>query len=316
MSEVDLKTTRRPVHEANKIRLARDIYKGSFLIVEGRSDKKVLQNFVNSSQCKIIIPPEKEDAKNFVIEVLSILNKDEQVSGVLGIVDSDFWKIEGYSSEIENLLTTDNTDLENMIINSPALDRVLQETGSEEKIKVFVHKNGSLRDFLFVQASIIGYFRWLNRTKELSLKFNGIDFKKFVDKDTLNVSLTELIKVVISNNNSGRVGYNEDEMLREIKCLYNETHDRKNLSRGHDLVSLLAYGLRRIWGTNDAQKVSEEIINAMLRLAYDTCFFLETDLYDSIIEWESSNSPFQILKREIVQVKTNDSSVALQFQVG
>ena len=78
----------RPAVLANTIRLNRAVDKRSVLVVEGSGDSKFYGRFVADVQCKVFPVGGKENV-TAVIDLLS----NPQFEGVLGIVDSDFYRI-------------------------------------------------------------------------------------------------------------------------------------------------------------------------------------------------------------------------------
>lgn len=121
-----------PERIANQIRLRRSNFSGAFIIVEGRSDNLVYERLVSQHKCEFSIALNKDNA----INALDILDKDN-FTGVLAIVDADFSILEGSIHTSSNLLITDDHDLEMMLIKSPALEKLLCEVGSDEKILKF-----------------------------------------------------------------------------------------------------------------------------------------------------------------------------------
>ncbi|WP_235526446.1 DUF4435 domain-containing protein [Nostoc piscinale] len=117
---------------ANKVRLLRDTFKGTFLLVEGSSDKTFYERFIDKLACQVVIISGKPSSKQCVINTLEILDKSN-FQGVLAIVDADFDRLKSLFLSSPNLLYTDTHDLEIMLIQSPALDKVLAEFGSDEK---------------------------------------------------------------------------------------------------------------------------------------------------------------------------------------
>ncbi len=85
---------------------------------------------------------------------MEILNK-ENFQRILAIVDADFERLECLPN-VPNLILTDTHDLETMLIQSPALDKVLAEIGSEEKITKF---GKDIRSVLLQAGKPIGYLR-------------------------------------------------------------------------------------------------------------------------------------------------------------
>jgi hypothetical protein len=112
--------------EANAIRLRRSTFSGTFLLVEGSSDKIFYDRVIDSAVCTIVVVAGKPSSKRRAIEILEIFEK-ENFSGILAIVDADFDRLETVPYQNSNLLRTDTHDLETLLIQSPALDKVLAE---------------------------------------------------------------------------------------------------------------------------------------------------------------------------------------------
>ena len=74
--------------------------------------------------------------KQNVCEVVRILDNDN-FDGVLGLVDADFDRIEGVPARGPNIVMPEYHDLETMLLCSQALDRILVEFGSQDKIDDF-----------------------------------------------------------------------------------------------------------------------------------------------------------------------------------
>ena len=273
---------------ANRIRIVRPSFSGAFLIVEGETDPRVYENFIDKNLCRIIPSHGKEKA----ICVLKILESDN-FAGVLAIVDADFWRLEDIEPHSPNLFITDTHDLETMILESHALEKLLTELGSDTKIKELIQQLGkSVRDILLNSGVQIGYLRWVSQKEELSLKFEGIAFSKFVDKETLIVDIAKMITTV--KNKSERHDLRQKDLRNSIDELSNPNHDPWDICCGHDLVCLLSLGLHKALGTNNANEVKPERIEQDLRLAYEAAYFFATQLYKSLRAWEKANRPFRV----------------------
>jgi hypothetical protein len=269
--------------------MARNQHSGSFLIVEGEtSDFKVYRNLTPPEACRIIAAHGKDN----VIGVLKIL-EEEELTGILAIVDADFWRLEGKSPASSNLKMTDTHDLETMIIKSPALEKLLVEFGSNQKIKELVKKRGkSIREILLSIACPIGYLRWISLQQNLSLQFEGLNFRRFVDEKTFVLDRIKLIRTV--KNKSDRHDIPDKDLQKGIDEVTAPTHDPWEVCCGHDLACILSLGLRKALGSKKSTQVEPERIEESLRLAYEFANFSATDLYQSLKAWEAANEPFQI----------------------
>lgn len=277
---------------ANEIRMTRSSHQGCFLIVEGSTDKKAYSHFINSEDCKIIPAHNKENA----IGAIKILEDDEFLAA-LAIVDADFWRLEHKKISL-NVFLTDGHDLEVMMIKSPALDKVLMEFGSSEKIARFIRKHKTdVRQKLLDLGRTIGYLRWVSLQHNLNLKFEGLKFKKFINERELSFNRRAFLKTVINHSRMPHI--REDELQQMMDELTSSTHDPYDVCCGHDLVYILSLGLTKALGSEKAQDVRPEQLEKILRVAYESAYFLTTDLYQSLKAWQISHPQFKLLKNDL-----------------
>lgn len=132
--------------------------------------------------------------------------------------------------------------------------------------------------------------------QSLSLTFEGIIFSRFIDRDTLHVDISKLIREV--KNKSRRHDLSDSDLQDKIDEVTNSKHSSWDICCGHDLVCILSFGLRRILGSNDSNEVEPETLERFLRTGYESAYFLSTRLYQALRGWETSNPPFQIFSTE------------------
>ncbi len=275
---------------ANDIRMRRSLFKGTFIIVEGDTDQRFFKGFVDENLCQIVSAHEKDKA----ISVLEILD-DSKFDGVLAIVDADFWRIDGFECLKANLFLTDTHDLETMILHSPALEKLINERGSTNKIDALAKKSGkNVRQILLDAGVPIGYLRWISGKECFYLKFEGLEFGKFIDDSTLLIDITEMIKTV--KNKSQKHDLDAECIEKSIQELIDNNYDFWDVCCGHDLTNILSLGFRKALGSYNAKEVTVDIIERELRLAYEKRFLLETNLYKLLKAWEESNHKFRIFK--------------------
>jgi len=275
-----------PKYIATEIRMLRTDkqYSGSFLIVEGDTDARVWKNLVDPTKCRVEIAHNKDDA----VKVLNILEKDN-FAGVLAVVDADFWILEGTVIPSPNLLLTDTHDLETMLLKSPALEKVLAEHGSEEKIKDFAK---DIRQTLLERAKVIGYLRWASLKFNYCLKFEDLNFNNFLKK-TLALNESDLIKTV--KDKSQKQGLDEQEIRAKMDSLKTDAQDMWYVCCGHDMIAILSIALCKALGSCNSKTVEPNVLEQNLRLAYESSYFCKTQLYAAIQQWEKNNQPFQVL---------------------
>ena len=278
---------------ANEIRMTRTQFSGVFLIVEGRTaDLPIYRRLVDTKLAQVTPAHSKDNA----LEALKIL-ENADFDGVVAIVDADFWRLEGVEPTSPNLFITDTHDLETMLLESPSLEKLLDEFGSEQKITNFTaNSRMDVRQTLLAAACPIGYLRWISQRNSLSLTFEGIVFSRFIDRNTLHIDTGELIQEV--KNKSRRQNLNENDLRDKIDELTDSKHNFWDICCGHDLVGILSFGLYRILGSNQRREVEPEVLEKFLRAGYESTYFLSTQLYQSLRGWEASNLPFRIFSTE------------------
>lgn len=273
---------------ANAIRMKRSLFSGAFLVVEGVTDKRVYALALDRNACLIEIA----DGRDNTLGALRILNS-AGFSGVIGIVDSDFGRITGEVIQENNILQTDEHDLECMLLNSPALDRLLEEFGSDDKLSEFVNRSLPIAHQLATNASPLGCLRLISIQQELNLKFEGLKFGSFVDPSNLEIDQAKMVSEVV--NKSQMHHLNQTQLLEQLNNELQRGHDCWQTSCGHDILELLSLAFRGTFGSRKVSDVTPEILRRSLRLAYEESYFKETKLYRALSDWEKSHPSFTIL---------------------
>jgi len=270
--------------------MRRTTFAGSFLIVEGPTDLAVYRRVVDPTSCQVVSGFGKANA----IDIIRILDADD-FAGALAVVDADLIRLRGGNCEEENILCTDLHDLEITFLESPALEKVLDEYGSEQKLRSMISRYGSIRDVLYRAAGPVGLLRWANEERGYALRFEGLKFGLLVDKDDLSVNELRLISTL--KNHSQAHTLESDELQRMIRDLGSRTADFTQVCCGHDVVEVLGIGLTKAFGSLSNNEVSADGLGAALRLAYEESFFTQTGLYHRIRDWEVRHPGFTVLKK-------------------
>jgi len=273
---------------ANEVRMKRSQHSGAFAIVEGDADARAYGRLCDRTTCLVI----NGHTKDNVTSALRTL-EGEGLEGVIGIVDADFWCLEGRQPASPNLFMTDSHDLESMMLSSPVFDKLLAEFGSAEKIERFRDTVCSdLRAVLLAAAEVVGCLRWISLQQGLDLRFEGLPLTKFVNPQTLRVDTEQAVKVVLDHSQAW--GLRTDDVGSQVTALRHQGRDPWQICCGHDLVGVLSLALRRTLGSHNASQVSPPVLQRSLRLAYEPAYFRQTRLFASIRAWERQNSRFRV----------------------
>lgn len=272
---------------ANEIRMTRGQYKGTFLLVEGSTDALLFER-LTSGRCKVIFSNGKDNAIR-VIEILESCN----FMGVLAIVDSDFWSLDGVKPPSPNILVTDGHDLETMLIFSEALERVLTEFSSPKSLQ----KLGiSVRHLLIKFALPLGLLRHMSvsNKKNLGLNFQEIQYCKFLDFDKRDVDIKQMVTEVMLK--SGNSKLNAELLVSEINAQLNDDLSLvKHVCNGDDLIEIFSLGLSKVFGNFRSKNLDPNSLRSILRLSYDQGCFSSTNLHAGIKRWELLNPTFPVL---------------------
>jgi hypothetical protein len=285
---------REPGDVEAEIRMMRQAFEGSILVVEGDDDSRFWKSRTHRDRCDIVIAYGKPNI------LCSVPRLDRKTcGGVLGVVDRDFDAMDGASLPSPNIVATDHHDLETMLICSPALDKILIELGSARKIRDFEQRAGhSVREALLERALPLGRLRWLSSRERLGLQFRKrgkdglrrIDHGKFVKRSTWVMDPQAMVKVVL--NFSSRHDLDSQELMDQMATLPSE-HDPRQVCNGHDLIAILAIGLGGVLGSH---KPSLDELERQLRLAHEWNHLEATALYREIRGWEARNPPYRVLE--------------------
>ncbi len=263
----------------------------TFLLVEGDTDKRLYETLIDEKRCAIHIAYSKTTA----LDVLTILEQNE-IKGVLAIVDADFDILEGKQYTSSNVFLTDTHDAELMIVQSPAFEKVLREFGSEQKIEEMKRQTGKdMRTLLLERSQVFGYARWASLKKGLSLKFEGLDLQKCFDRRAFVLDEERTLDHI--RNKSQQLHISVQQIQTSIAEIQSDRHDMWYVCCGHDLTNVLSLGLRVGLGTHNHHEVTSHLLEISLRLAYEYAHFQKTRLYAALQVWEETNKPFVILRQ-------------------
>ncbi|NOU75500.1 DUF4435 domain-containing protein [Paenibacillus sp. LMG 31458] len=269
----------------NQILMMKGKKKGmSFLVVEGRTDSFGYYWLINREKCFPIAAHSKINVID-TIRFLEVKNAD----GVLGIIDSDFWNLENVALNSNNLAKTDTHDIETIVLSTPALEKLLLFYGDIDKIPSIENVTNKLLE----AGKPLGYLRWVSSKRNMNLNFKGLDFNCFVDDETLNVNLENMISAVINNTQKCKLKLDDLKKIVEFG-LKNSTHSPWQVCCGHDLVEVLCISLSKLFGSFGTP-AKNNTVSKWLLLAYESAYFEKTGLYSSILDWEARNTPYIIL---------------------
>ena len=293
------------VNELRKSRLA-DLH-DSLVLLEGTTDRALLSSY-RSKRCQLFPAQSKER----VVDVLDMANKKKQLDGIAGIVDADLWLIEKDKRlKITNLLYDDVPDIELMLLQSSALEKALRNTITEYSPDRIDALAVSLRRESLRLATDFGYFRLYHyRHPRTDLRLRAVTeaLPRYMYAEALEWDYEKMADALTSG--SRRI--TSANLLEQIARLREKIEPRILLCRGKDALSVLALVLptlyRRQFGNDHWLDIivsqfqitpANHEIARILRMNFEFEDFKRSELCSRIRNWESTNSPYKILKPDI-----------------
>ena len=274
---------------ANTIRLQRTKCEGSFLLVEGENDKKMFNGFCEESVCRITICFGKEN----LLEAITELNRTK-FCGALGFADRDFAQVINMQHFEGNVVFTDENDIEVMILCSTALDTVLNNYGSQNKIpKETLSRGKSVRELIFRSASVVGFLRLLSQKNEWSLSFEDMDYK-FASSSSYDLDEAKTVEHVLSRS---KKNMDKSNIVADIRNRRSEAVPYKDLCCGHDCIRVLGRAFKSKLGSDNDfnNEKGAKKLQKILRVSYHFELFQQSVACNKIREWEET-AGFIILK--------------------
>lgn len=253
------------------------------IFVEGKSDRI----FFNSlfKDIKNIQIRALEGWEN-VESVISLARKNN-FTKALGIIDKDYHYVnnDGIVPN-EQLLFTDDNDIEMMLFNSTAYDKFLEVCGKENKLKLYDDK----RLMVLEAAFPIGAFRSISLANNYCLCFDGFDYKSITDKNSLFVDVEKLVTKIVERTCSkgNKVIINKEEIINQIS-LIKSNKIITSYCNGHDVLNILCIAMTKLYATASANDYTPTAIFNYLLMGYSFNEFKKTSLHREIVKWINSN---------------------------
>ena len=262
----------------NQVSMMRSLFDGVVLLVEGVTDQRLFEKFIDKDSTSIIVGHSKDNVRN-TVNTMSGKRRDGRV---IGIMDSDLDGLRGKTVS-PPLFHTDCRDMEMMVIRSNSLDDVLDEYCDMELLSRFQENIGQVRDVLVSASYPIGLLMWISQRERLNLSFKDLDFERFVNPRTLSLDAHTMVADVISNSNSCRIS--RKRLLQMLDDEASSLDDLWAVARGHDTVDILLIGLKRNFGSFNSRYLTEGELGGALRLAFSDQDFIKTRLYADTSSW-------------------------------
>lgn len=267
-----------PKDIANNISMLKTSFKGTIVVVEGITDRRLYGKFFDDENVEVVIAHSKDNVRSAVNEVYNSRGCKE----IIGIIDAD---LDYVFNKKRNppIFLTDTRDNETLMLKSTALDDVIYEYGDKEAVNRFTDAYGSIRDVVLDSCFPLGLLMYVSSKEGLGLCFRDLDYELFIDKRTLRCDIRKMIDEV--RNNTCAPTKDAKSIRMSLEKELREERDPWSICRGHDVMSVMAMGLRNIFGAYNSRCMRGGGLSGAFRLAYDKEDMVKTKLYRDTDAW-------------------------------
>lgn len=255
------------------------------VLVEGDDDKNFYLPFFNSGEV-FVMPVSGCDKLRKAIGNLNNIYNHKYRNRLVGIVDSDFFEIDGIPETERNIFRTDWHDHEAWLIN---------KNGSLLKIYdiygINADDDSEILNFVYVGIENLSFIKWFHtrqkraeELKDINDRKEGLNFGKSPMEVYFGASIKDSLSYLIAMQiNPEKKILVSDTDVDDFKQS-NYGIDPKNLHVGHDVLNGLSYKIKQIKPQNIAKK---EIYNHLVE-EYGLVDFKSTGTYRNLLNYLGS----------------------------
>jgi len=267
----------------------------SFLFVEGESDEKFWNSRIQEKGCCIVFVVsfsennKKKTGKTAVNKNIRTLNRSK-IDGFLGVVDADYDGLLQLPLE-NNIHVTDTHDLETLLLRSPLVFRkLLAEFGDSGLIADFENKvQKKIQDYVLELALPFSKVEWFKQNQIPSLELKSLHKNNTIlIREQWCLDQTKLHSFL---RDKGLDMYSEkyQTLLGNVECI-----DPWMLCNGHTMLDILALGFQ--YGVlGNGMRATSANLAIYIRGAMEAQELHQTELCQSIFDWQNNNTPYKIL---------------------
>ncbi|MBU1865051.1 MAG: DUF4435 domain-containing protein [Actinobacteria bacterium] len=269
--------------------LLRAAHPGPIVLVEGPSDKTVLERFVADGVGFIVCY-----GKPLLLGAIQLINTLGGV-GFVGVVDRDHDELLGRPLSHPDVIAWDHTDLETTVLCSPALDRYVSHTCSLDKVSSFLEDSPhvSIREALLDGAAEMGALRLLSERDGLNLPFDQVDLSRHLDTPRLRFKIDGAAGAVLQAARGSQAGL--PYLVERVREVRSRTGDPRRVVNGHDASLVLTASLKRVLASYGNEAPSTRFVEGSLLAAFTLEDFTATAMYFALTHWQTVNPGYKLL---------------------
>jgi hypothetical protein len=263
---------------ADRVRLHRQVDNRSTVVVEGPSDRRLIEDLIPKDAVVVFIGGTRDEVLRAASDFATL-----QLEHVACLVDRDFDDaVADAQAAGHPVVAYDGADLEDMLAHSPALIRMLGELASEEKLAAYGGPDALLaaaRD----RGWLIARIRRTNAHRGWALEFDAVDFSSKINRDTLDLNVTAMCMALRGTSEEPVSQAELEEAAREGDsgtC----PRTARRLVRGRDLLVVVGVALRKVVGSRTKAQAAPDLLGEVLRSSADREWLKRSEWFAELVQ--------------------------------
>lgn len=257
------------------------------LIVEGQTDFTFYSNCICNE--KYVLPTDfrddiSEGRKGKVIETIMKAN-EEGIEGIIGLIDADFDNLSNFNIE-ENLYRTDTHDLEAMLIRSKRTLKKVLISYSKDRCLIPEHDISKIQSIILGSSKYVGYALWCSNNYGWRINFKKFPINQCMD-DSCRLDIEKMCELLAKRATSNEIS--SEEIKLEVSKKLSKQWDMWQVCRGKEMVRVLAHYIS--YSLNNCSVRHDNLVHDLI-LAFEKEDFFKTNLYSSLMDWQSKNKDY------------------------
>jgi hypothetical protein len=246
------------------------------VLVEGPKDSGFYHKFFRDVKTRVMVI--KSGGKPLMLKALGILTNCTKQA--IGICDADFYHLDQNYPALTNLFITDCHDIEmtmqkfNSVIETIVVN-YSPRNSAENILRTALH-----------ETSYMAYVRWYNEKNACHLNFKKLDLNTafIISDEKIKIDIIKFLSELNNVSNNKTIIVTTSDIARFIETY--KTADYFNLCNGHDVIFVMALIIDN--------GITQEEYREKLQNSFTVEYFVQTNLYKSLLAWQTANG-FNIL---------------------
>jgi hypothetical protein len=270
-----------------EMRMERQSFKGSFMLVEGPTDVRRFEKFIDTEICSFV----NCWGKSKLLGAVERLNKTG-LQDFIALADADFDRIRCTLKIDDNLFYSGGHDFEIDTIHTDVLERYLKEVADPALMATHCTIGDVARKIASGLIPISGA-KAANENGDISYPLSEMNWLQCFDGFEMNRE--KLAYVILKKDNPTR-----DSVSSLLNTIDEAAKNRDlwQLTNGHDFFAALGACLQSKIGTRNRHQTSAGEVETHIRLALSDTDFKAMRVYEDLTTWQNARSR-RLLKRHL-----------------